>query len=215
VLARARSRAQTFVARLEATPAGRLIGRFLPRGAVILSILTFTGYAMGLARDKVLAHQFGAGAELDAYNAAFILPELALDVLVAGGLVAPFVPLFLGLRDEAADEANRFARTVLGLGLTVMAVASGLLFLLAPATVEVIVPGFTAEQKDLYVGLFRVMCLTPPIFAFSLVVGEVLVAQRRFLWYGLAPLMYSGGIAAGALFLSDALGVYAAPQAAA
>ena len=33
------------------------------------------------------------------------------------------------------------------------------------------------------------------------------MAQRRFLWYGLAPLMYSGGIAAGALFLSDALGI--------
>jgi murein biosynthesis integral membrane protein MurJ len=72
------------------------------------------------------------------------------------------------------------------------------------------VPGFTAAQKELYVGLFRVMCLTPPVFAASLVVGEVLVAQRRFLWYGLAPLMYSGGIAAGALLLSGTLGIYGA-----
>jgi Lipid II flippase MurJ len=42
------------------------------------------------------------------------------------------------------------------------------------------------------------------------VIGEVLVAERRFAWYGLAPLMYSGGIAAGALLLSGALGVYGA-----
>lgn len=61
----------------------------LPRGALILSALTFAGYLMGLVRDRIFAHAFGAGPELDAYNAAFILPELALDVLVAGGLIAP------------------------------------------------------------------------------------------------------------------------------
>jgi putative peptidoglycan lipid II flippase len=210
VLASARSRVLSLIARLEATPLASLVLRFVPRGAITLSVLTFTGYAMGLGRDKVLAHTFGAGAELDAYNAAFILPEIALDVLVAGGLVAPFVPLFLGLRDESAREADRFVRTVLGLALGVMTLASVVLFALAPATVDVIVPGFNAAQKELYVGLFRVMCLTPPIFAASLVVGEVLVAERRFLWYGLAPLMYSGGIAAGALVLSGPLGIYGA-----
>ena len=201
---------RTIVERIEGTRVAALVRRFVPGGAITLSALTFTGYAMGLARDKVLAHAFGAGAELDAYNAAFILPELALDVLVAGGLVAPFVPLFLGLRDEAAEEADRFARTVLGLALGVMASTSLVLLVLAPATVEVIVPGFNAAQKELYIGLFRIMCLTPPIFAASLVVGEVLVARRRFLWYGLAPLMYSGGIAAGALVLSGPLGIYGA-----
>ena len=55
---------------------------------------------MGLVRDRMFAHTFGAGPELDAYNAAFVLPELALDVLVAGGLVAPFVPIFIGLRSR-------------------------------------------------------------------------------------------------------------------
>jgi putative peptidoglycan lipid II flippase len=202
--------ARRSIDRVEATRPAALVRRLLPGGAITLSVLTFAGYLMGLGRDKVLAHTFGAGAALDAYNAAFILPELALDVLVAGGLVAPFVPLFLGLRDEAAENADRFARTVLGLALGAMALTSGVLLVLAPATVDVIVPGFNGAQKQLYTGLFRVMCLTPPIFAASLVVGEVLVAQRRFLWYGLAPLMYSGGIAAGALVLSGPLGIYGA-----
>ena len=183
-------------ARIDASAPARLLRRLLPAGALTLAVLTFAGYAMGLGRDKVLAHTFGAGAELDAYNAAFILPELALDVLVAGGLVAPFVPLFLGLRDEAAADARRFGRTVLGLACAVMIAASALLFVFAPATAQLIVPGFPPEQQALYVGLFRVMCLTPAIFAASLVIGEVLVAERHFLWYGLAPLMYSGGIAA-------------------
>ena len=175
----------------------------LPSGAVVLSIVTFGGYAMGLLKDRMLGHIFGAGPELDAYIAAFKVPELALDVLIFGGLVAPFVPLFLGLRGEAEDQARAFARTILTLAVAVMAVTAAILFVLAPQTVSLVAPGFTGDQRDLYVGLFRVMCITPVIFAASTVLGEILVAERRFLLYGLAPLMYSGGIVAGAFFLSD------------
>ena len=41
---------------------------------------------MGIVRNRVFANTYGAGAELDAYNAAFRIPEVALDVLVAAGL---------------------------------------------------------------------------------------------------------------------------------
>ena len=202
----------------------------LPRSAVILSILTFGAYAMGLLRDRVFAHTFGLGPELDAYNAAFVLPELALDVLVAGGLVAPFVPLFTGLRvgrgaigggrggrqvggapaGGGEDAAAAFGRTILTLAVLVMAVAATILFVLAPQTVELIAPGFRGEQRDLYTNLFRVMCVTPVIFGASIVLGEVLVAEQRFVTYGLAPILYNGGIVGGTLLLSDRIGIFGA-----
>lgn len=189
------------------------LDRVLPRGAILLAILTFGGYAMGLVRDRIFARTFGAGTELDAYNAAFVLPELALDVLVAGGLTAPFVPIFLGLRggrdgDRAADE---FGQTILTLAVVVMAIASAVLFILAPVTVDVIAPGFrSGADRDLYTGLFRVMCVTPVIFAASIALGEVLVADRRFLFYGLAPLLYNAGIVAGSVLFAGSLGIYGA-----
>ena len=98
---------------------GTRLDRLLPRGAVLLAVLTFGGYAMGLVRDRIFARSFGAGVELDAYNAAFVLPELALDVLVAGGLTAPFVPIFLGLREGDGGEraADEFGQTVLTLAV--------------------------------------------------------------------------------------------------
>lgn len=161
---------------------------------------------MGLARDRLFARTFGAGPELDAYNAAFVLPELTLDVLVASGLAAPFVPIFLQLRATSGDE-NTFGRTIL-LGATgVMVAASAVLFVLAPQTTGLIAPGFDAEQRDLYVGLFRVMLVTPVLFAASLALGEVLLAERRFLAYGSAPLLYNGGIIAGTALLAPSLGI--------
>ena len=189
------------------------LDRLLPRGAILLAVLTLGGYAMGLVRDRIFARTFGAGTELDAYNAAFVLPELALDVLVAGGLAAPFVPIFLGLResDRGDEAAHEFGQTILTLAVVVMAVASAILFVLAPLTVSVIAPGFQATvDRELYTGLFRVMCVTPVIFAASIALGEVLVADRRFLFYGLAPLLYNGGIVAGTVLFARSLGIYGA-----
>ncbi|MDQ3879695.1 MAG: MATE family efflux transporter [Chloroflexota bacterium] len=187
----------------------RLLERYLSGGALVLSVLTFGGYAMGLVRDRIFARTFGVGGELDAYNAAFVLPELTLDVVVASGLTAPFVPIFLQLRRDGAD-AERFAQTIVTAAVVVMAAASAVMFVAAPATASLVAPGFGPEQREQYVGLFRTMLLTPVIFAASFAVGEVLVAERRFVSYGLAPLMYNAGIVIGTVALSARIGIHAA-----
>jgi putative peptidoglycan lipid II flippase len=183
--------------------------RFLPQGAALLSALIFGSYVMGLVRDRMFARTFGAGAELDAYNAAFVLPELLLDVLVEAGLAAPFIPIFLQLRSRGdGAEGDRFARTILTGAVTIMGVAAVLMFVFAEATTSVIAPGFAGEQRELYVSLFRVMLVTPILFAASLTLGQVLLAEQRFFWYGIAPLLYNGGIVIGTVALSDELGIY-------
>ena len=185
-----------------------LTARFLPMGAALLSALIFGSYVMGLARDRVFARTFGAGTELDAYNAAFVLPELLLDVLVEAGLAAPFIPILLQLRAGTEPAAgDRFARTVLTGAVTIMGIAAALMFVFADATTSFIAPGFSGEQRELYVSLFRVMLVTPVLFAASLTLGQILLAEQRFFWYGIAPLLYNGGIILGTLVFSD-LGIF-------
>jgi putative peptidoglycan lipid II flippase len=183
--------------------------RFLPEGAALLSVLIFGSYVMGLVRDRIFARTFGAGAELDAYNAAFVLPELLLDVLVEAGLAAPFIPIFLQLRSEGdGREGDRFARTILTGAVTIMGVAAVVMFVFAEQTTALIAPGFDPAQRALYVDLFRVMLVTPILFAASLTLGQVLLAEQRFFWYGIAPLLYNGGIILGTVAFSDRLGIF-------
>ena len=186
--------------------------RYLPSGAIIVSALYFGSYCVGLLRERVLAGTFGAGAELDAYNAAFQLPELLFDVLVEAGLAAAFLPIFARLRAtrQGLADADRFARTVLALGVAVMGVGSVVLFVFAEATTEIIAPGFTGAQRELYLDLFRIMLITQVIFAASLTLAQVLLAERRYFWFAVAPILYSAGIIVGTLALSDAIGIYAA-----
>ncbi len=188
---------------------GGLSARFLPKGAPLLSALIFGSYVMGLARDRIFARTFGAGTELDAYNAAFVLPELLLDVLVEAGLAAPFIPIFLQLRNGPEPaEGDRFARTILTGAVTIMGVAAVLMFIFAEATTSFIAPGFSGDQRELYVSLFRVMLVTPILFGASLTLGQILLAEQRFVWYGIAPLLYNAGIIVGTIAFSDELGVY-------
>ena len=187
-----------------------LLARFLPQGAILLAVLTFGAYLAGLVRDRIFARTYGAGPELDAYNAAFVLPELLLDVLVAAGLTAPFVPVFTTLRRDAPGDAAPFAQTVLTLAVGVMTVGCILLFFLAPATVAIIAPGFDAQTQALYLDLFRLMLVTPILFAASITLGEILVAERRFLFYALAPILYNVGIVVGTVLLSQEIGIFAA-----
>ena len=62
----------------------------------------------------------------------------------------------------------------------------------------------------LYLDLFRLMLLTPILFAASIALGEVLVAERHFVYYALAPILYNAGIVAGTLLFHSTMGIRAA-----
>ena len=185
----------------------RFIGHVFPRGALLLATLTFAGYAMGLVRDKAFASTFGADVALDTYNAALVLPEIVLNILVAAGLGAAFVPIFARTRTDDAEAADRFSRTVLTVGAVVMGIGAVLLFIFAPLTAQLVVPDYRGVQLEEYIRLFRVMCGTTVIFAVSFTIGEMLLARQRFLSYGIAPLLYNTGIVLGAVVLGPRMGI--------
>ena len=185
-----------------------LVDLVFPRGAFVLSVLSLAYFAMGLVRNRVFANTFGAGAELDAYNAAFRIPEIALDVLVAAGLTAPFVPIFTSLRRTHEEAANTFGRTVLTGAVGVMAIASTILAIAAPWLADAF-EGFDPATQALYVDLLRINCLAQVLFAASIALGEVLVANRRFAFYALAPVLYTGGIVLGTVLFAGRFGIHA------
>ena len=45
------------------------------------------------------------------------------------------------------------------------------------------------------------------IFAASIALGEILVAERRFVPYGLAPILYNAGLALGTLLFAGSIGI--------
>ena len=191
-------------------PLQLVLDRVFPRGALLLSFLTLATYGLGFIRNKVFADAYGLGSELDAYLYAFFLPEIAFDVIAASGLAAPFVPILTRVRafDEAA--AHRFAQSAVTTIVLVMTVLSVLLAIFAPVVGDLVASQFDPATRQLYVDFLRVAALIQILFATSLGLREILVAERRFLAFQLAPILYYAGIVGGTLLLGDQLGIRAA-----
>ena len=66
----------------------------LASASVILAISALASRGLGLWRDRLLAATFGAGQILDAYQIAFILPDLIFNLFIVGAISASFIPIF-------------------------------------------------------------------------------------------------------------------------
>ncbi|OGY85414.1 MAG: murein biosynthesis integral membrane protein MurJ [Candidatus Kerfeldbacteria bacterium RIFCSPHIGHO2_12_FULL_48_17] len=179
------------------------------RGAAILSVTSFASYFLGLVRDRLFAHTFGASAELDTYNAAFIVPDLLLNILVAGALQAAFLPLFNAiLKNKGKTSAQEFASSVLNIALLVVFVAALLAVIFMPLLAPLIAPGFSPEQRATLINLSRILLLSPLIFAASNTLGTLLISAKNYTAYGLSPVFYNFGIIAGTFWLVPHFGIY-------
>ncbi len=169
--------------------------------AFIVACAGIMSRVLGLIRDRILASQFGAGDILDAYYAAFRIPDLLYNFLILGAMSAAFIPVFTRLiSSEKEKEGWKLANGVLILVVTAMILLSVLLGIFAPYVMKVITPGFSEEKMRLAVELTRIMFLSPLLLGISAIFGGILVSFKRFLTYSLAPMMYNIGIIIGALF---------------
>ena len=119
------------------------------------------------------------------------------------------MPIFTSLRRDGEEAANTFGRTVLTSAVAVMIVAASIITMVAPWLADAF-KGFDPSTRALYIELLRINCLALVLFGASFALGEILVANRRFVFYALAPILYTGGIVLGAVLFSDRLGIHAA-----
>ncbi len=168
--------------------------------AFIIAIAGVLSRLLGFIRDRLLASSFGAGVTLDAYYAAFRLPDFIYGLLVLGVLSAAFVPVFTELwgREEKALAWRLMHQTLILLLFTLGGAALlGIIF--APWVAQVIAPGFPPEKQRVVAELTRIMLLSPVLLSISAVFGGVLISLKRFLAYSLAPIFYNLGIIVGIL----------------
>lgn len=178
------------------------------RAAALLGVASILSRLLGVVRDRLLASTFGAGGELDAYYAAFRLPDTLYNLIILGALSAGFVPMLVDIHAKRSESASRqFASLVLGwVMLALMTIALvGAVF--APRIVPFFVHGFDQERMQLTIMLTRVLFLSPVLLGISAVFGGVLQSARKTLAFAFAPVWYNAGILLGILVLTRWFGV--------
>jgi len=176
--------------------------RSVASAAFIITLAGLASRLLGLLRDRFLASTFGAGSVLDAYYAAFRVPDLIYNLLIMGALSAAFIPVFTALLSQDSEkEAWKLANGIINIALAVIFGLSAILAVFAPWLMKIITPGFDQERMAMVVTFTRIMFLSPLLLGLSGIFGGILTSYKKFIVYSLAPIFYNLGIIFGVLVL--------------
>jgi putative peptidoglycan lipid II flippase len=181
--------------------------RTLARAGIIVSGAFLVSRVLGWVRLVVIAHSVRDPAELDAFFAAFRIPDLLFQLVAAGALSSALIPIVTGLlQTDGERRAWRVVSTVTNLMLAALVVLAVIVFLAADLLVPIYTSGFEPATMARTIELTRIMVLAPIFLALGAVATSVLNARGRFAAAAIAPIVYNLAIIGAALLLAPSLG---------
>ncbi len=186
-------------------------GNAIFRAASLVMAAFVVNNLIGLVRQMIINRTFGTSAALDAYFAAFRVPDLLFNIIAGGALGSAFIPVFTELlaKDDHKD-AWRTASHVINLLLMVLATVAFLAGALAePLLANILAPGWAAEPELIAMSarLMRIMLISTVIFGLSGVIMGIHHSHDHFLAPAIAPIAYNVGIIVGAIYLVPSFGI--------
>jgi putative peptidoglycan lipid II flippase len=193
----------------------RLLGALHPAhrhsvfsATVVLMVSTLLSRIIGLVRVKYIVWLFGRGVQADAFNAAFVLPDMISYFLVGGAASITFVTILTRYRESGRDaEGERSLSVILTTMYLVLGAAIVLAEIFAPWYVRWWFPGFDAKKAALCVELTRILLPAQLFFFAGGVFGAVLLVRKQFTVQAVAPLIYGLGTIVGGVLLVKRMGV--------
>jgi len=167
----------------------------ISRGVRSFSAGTAVSRIMGLVREMVFAHLFGASqsAAADAFNVAFRIPNMLRDLFAETALSAAFIPVLTSERAKGKEFQNRLASNIFNVLFIVTGLVSIAGLLASPYLARWIAFGFGKVPGK--IGLTSQ--LTAVLFPFLLVVSlgawamSYLNTERSFFVPSVAPALFN------------------------
>jgi putative peptidoglycan lipid II flippase len=171
-------------------------GRRLARSTAIFSLATGISRILGLVREIVASYYFGAAGKINAFTVAFQVPNLFRSLVADQALSAAFVPVFSELLEKGdRRRAWRVASSLFWLVLLFVGALVALLIVLAPLIIRPF--GDPGGDRDLAVGLSRVLFPTVVLLGVSGIVVGILNSYEHFTVPALTPVFWNVAIIVG------------------
>lgn len=177
------------------------------QAAFWLSLFALFSQILALLRDRLLAHHFGAGVELDMYYAAFKIPDLLFVTVASLVSISALVPLFAKKESEGEVHLKDATASIFTVFSALVFVFCIIAWILMPLIVNVSFAGLLESARTQTIFLSRVLLLSPLLLGFSNFFGSIVQYEKRFVLYSLSPLLYNMGIIFGIVFLSESFGI--------
>ena len=176
--------------------------RLNTRAAGIIGLAVMCSRVLGLAREQICAALFGGGGAMDAFTAAFRIPNLLRDLFAEGALSTAFVTTFSKtIARDGNDPAWRLANKVATMAALVLGVLCILGIIYSPQLVALLAPGFSPEKAALTATLTRIMFPFILLVSIAALVMGVLNARNVFGMPAMASSFFNIGSIIGGVLL--------------
>src|ERR1700681_2526445 len=183
--------------------------RLNTKAAGIIGLAVMCSRVLGLVREQVCAALFGGGGAMDAFTAAFRIPNLLRDLFAEGALSTAFVTTFSKTIARGGDAAAwRLANKVATLTAIVLSAICVLGIVFSPQLVATLAPGFDPGKAALTVTLTRIMFPFILLVSIAALVMGMLNAKNVF---GM-PAMASSFFKIGVIVCGVLIGGWLHPQ---
>ena len=180
--------------------------------AILLSASTLVSALLGIFRDRLLNSYYldTYPTGIDAYTAAFTIPDFMFFVLTSGALAVSFIPVFnQRLSSGNKKSAWELSSSILNLMSLATFVSSILIMIFADPLVRFIVgPGLDESGTVLAINMMRVIAINPFLFSIATVLSSIQQAVGRFVFYSLAPALYNVGILIGITVFTNGINLF-------
>ena len=180
--------------------------------AIILAASTLVSALLGLLRDRLLNSYYldTYPTGIDAYTAAFTIPDLLFSLITSGALAVSFIPVFnQRLVTGNKKSAWELSSSMINFMAILTFVASVLIMIFADPLVRYVVsPGLDESGTALAISMMRVIAINPFLFSISAVLSSMQQAVSRFVFYALAPAVYNVGILIGITVFTNGVNLF-------
>ena len=180
--------------------------------AIVLASSTLVSALLGIFRDRWLNSMYydTYPAGLDAYTAAFTVPDFLYFIITSGALAVTFIPVF-NQRLVAGNKKSAWelSASTLNFLALISFIASIFIMIFADPLVRYIVaPGLNEQSMPLAINMMRVIAINPFLFSISTVLSSMQQAVKRFVFYAIAPALYNVGIIVGILVFTNGINIF-------
>lgn len=180
--------------------------------AILLASSTLISALLGLFRDRLLnSYYLGTyPTGIDAYTAAFTIPDFMFFILTSGALSVSFIPVFnQRLMAGNKKSAWELSTSLLNLLAILTLIASVLIMVFADPLIRYIVsPGLDESGMVLAINMTRVIAINPFLFSIATVLTSIQQAVGRFVFYAFAPAIYNIGIIIGITWFTGGINLF-------
>ena len=167
----------------------------IARNAAVLSLASIISRALGMVREIIIPHFYGATGLVSAYALAEFVAKILYDLLVGGMLSAALVPVLSDYRRP--EKQAEFARVISVIFSAIAILAAAVVLIVeffAPQIVFLIGGDLSPEYQVVAIRLMRITAPVIWVFSASGGLAAILFARERFTMVALGDALYNLGV---------------------